>query len=60
MLTEINDRGDDVSYEKQLELLDLVGTLSNKASVVILSGSLPKGVEDDYYLKLCKVVNPNA
>ena len=60
MLTEINDRGDDVSLEKQEELLDLVKNLSKKASVVILSGSLPKGVDDDYYLKLAKCVNGNC
>ncbi|MBO5889481.1 MAG: 1-phosphofructokinase family hexose kinase, partial [Clostridia bacterium] len=60
MLTEINDRGDDVSLEKQEELLDLVKNLSKKASVVILSGSLPKGVDDDYYLKLSKCVNGNC
>lgn len=60
MLTEINDRGEDVSLEKQNELLDLVSNLSKKASVVILSGSLPKGVDEDYYLKLCKTVNKNS
>ena len=60
MLTEINDRGDVVSLEKQDELLDLVKNLSDKASVVIISGSLPKGVQDDYYLKLCKAVNKKA
>ena len=60
MLTEINDRGDDVSLEKQEELLELVKNLSKKASVVILSGSLPKGVDDDYYLKLCNCVNKSS
>ncbi len=60
MLTEINDRGEAVSEEKQLELLDLVSNLSKSSSVVILSGSLPKGVEDDYYLKLCNVVDKRA
>lgn len=52
MMTEINDKGESVSKQKQVELLDLVGTLSKKASVVIMSGSLPSGVDDDYYLKL--------
>lgn len=60
MLTEINDRGEPVPEEKQRELLDLVGTLSKKASVVVISGSLPKGVSDDYYLKLRRTVNPSS
>ncbi len=60
MLTEINDRGDDVSLEKQEELLELVSNLSKKASVVVVSGSLPKGVDDDYYLSLSKRIDGNA
>ena len=60
MLTEINDRGDDVSLDKQLELIDLVGNLSKNASVVVMSGSLPKGVEDDFYYKIFSKVNKNV
>ncbi len=60
MLTEINDRGENVSEDKQLELLDMVENLSKNSSVVILSGSLPSGVCDDYYLKLCNRVQKNA
>ena len=60
MLTEINDVGEEISLEKQKELLDLVSILSKDASVVIISGSLPKGVSDDYYLELCNAVKGNA
>lgn len=60
MLTEINDRGEAVSKENQQKLISLVQTLSLNASVVIMSGSLPKGVKDDYYLQLCKATSPNA
>ena len=60
MLTEINDRGEMVSKENQQKLLGLVETLSQNASVVIMSGSLPLGVEDDYYYRLAKSVNKNA
>lgn len=52
MLTEINDKGERVSVENQQKLLNLVSTLSKSASVVIMSGSLPLGVSDDYYYKL--------
>ena len=49
MLTEINDKGENVSKENQQKLLSLVETLSKNASVVIMSGSLPSGVEEDFY-----------
>ncbi len=60
MLTEINDKGEEVSIENQQKLLSLVETLSKKSSVVVMSGSLPVGVSDDYYYKLASVVDKNA
>ena len=52
MMTEINDKGEAVDEKKQDELLYLVETLSQKANVVVMSGSLPSGVPDDYYLRM--------
>ncbi|HCY51831.1 MAG TPA: hypothetical protein DHU65_03915 [Clostridiales bacterium] len=49
MLTEINDKGDEVSLDKQKELLSLIGKLSENASIAVISGSLPKGVEPSFY-----------
>lgn len=60
MLTEINDWGEVVSNQKQEELILLVETLSKKASVVVMSGSLPKGVPNDYYKTLCSVIPKNV
>lgn len=60
MMTEINDKGEEVSEEKQNELLELVGTLSKNASVVVMSGSLPSGVGDDYYLRLSGQIRKDA
>lgn len=60
MLTEINDRSEIVTEDKQIELLEVVSNLSKNASVVVMSGSLPSGVNDDYYLKLCKSCNPTS
>jgi 1-phosphofructokinase len=56
MLTEINDRGETVTETKQQELINLVKSLAPSSSVVVMSGSLPKGVDNDYYQKLVKVV----
>lgn len=49
MLTEINDKGDEVSLVKQKELLSLIGKLSENASIAVISGSLPKGVDPSFY-----------
>lgn len=49
MLTEINDRGEQISREKQLELLETIKEKSIGAEIVVISGSLPKGVEHSFY-----------
>lgn len=60
MLTEINDKGEIVEREKQKELLSLLSNLSTNASVVVISGSLPEGISNDYYGELVKSVNKKA
>lgn len=56
MLTEVNDVGEPIAENKQSELIDLVANLSRSSSVVVISGSLPRGVESDYYIKLFNAV----
>lgn len=56
MMTEINDKGEHVPQDKQEELINLVAQLSKDASVVVMSGSLPQGVPEDFYYKLCKKI----
>ena len=56
MLTEINDRGEMVSQDKQDALVKLVEELIPYAEIAVMSGSLPKGVEPDYYQKILKVI----
>lgn len=60
MLTELNDKGDEVSREKQLELISLVKELSQKASVVVMSGSVPKGVDSSFYGEVLSAVPDNV
>ncbi|HBK01787.1 MAG TPA: hypothetical protein DDY77_01980, partial [Clostridiales bacterium] len=52
MMTEINDKGDKVSPQKQAELIELVREKSAQSDIVIISGSLPRGVDDEYYYSL--------
>ena len=49
MLTEINDVGGEVSPEKQAELIEKAAALAAEADIVVMSGSLPKGVNAEYY-----------
>ena len=52
MMTEINDKGESVPEEKQTLLLDLAAKLAKDCSVAVMSGSLPQGVDDDYYARM--------
>ena len=56
MLTEINDRGETVSCEKQEELIGLVKELSNDCDIAVMSGSLPKGVDAGFYGEVLSVI----
>ena len=56
MLTEINDKGDEVSEEKQKELIELVRMLSKDCNIAVMSGSLPKGVSAQFYGEVLKVI----
>ncbi len=60
MLTEINDVGEEVAKEKTEEVLGLVRMLSARSGVTVLSGGLPRGVEDTYYGRLAKAVDPKS
>ena len=60
MMTEINDKGEMVSEDKQRELVSLVFDLAEGCSVVVISGSLPQGVSDEFYPKLVSVINKRA
>ena len=60
MLTEVNDVGECISENKQSELIEMVSNLSKTANVMVVSGSLPQGVESDYYAKLFGVVAPTT
>ena len=54
MLTEINDVGADVDKESQAQLVLKAKSLAADADIVVISGSLPKGVEPSYYGELVK------
>lgn len=49
--TKINEPGSCLSPETQIELLDLVAAHAADADWVVLAGSLPPGVDDDFYAR---------
>ena len=57
MLTEVNDVGTEVAKEKTEEVLGLVRMLSARSGVTVLSGSLPRGLDESYYGELAASVH---
>ena len=54
MLTEINDVGEEVDKKSQAELILKAKSLAADADIVVVSGSLPKGVEPEFYGEVIK------
>lgn len=59
MMTEINGRGEEVTEEKQNELVELVKKISPEFDIAVMSGSLPKGVPSEFYGRVLKEI-PNS
>ena len=49
--TKINEPGTALTPARQTEVIDLVAGLAADADWVVLAGSLPPGVEDDFYAR---------
>ena len=60
MLTEVNDVGEEVGKDKTDEIISAVKELSQKSSITVMSGGLPRGVDDSYYAELVKSVAPGC
>lgn len=60
MLTEVNDVGEEVSKEKAEELLAMVRMLSVRSNVTVLSGGLPRGLDENYYGRLARAVDERS
>jgi 1-phosphofructokinase len=60
MLTEVNTEGPEVAEENKAKLLEKVHTLSQNASITIISGGLPQNVAAEYYGELFRAVAPNS
>ena len=60
MMTEINDVGAAVEEETTEAVLRQVEMLSAKSNVTVLSGGLPRGLDEGYYGLLAKAVNQRS
>ncbi len=60
MLTEVNDVGAEIGREKTEEILGMVRMLSARSGVTVLSGGLPRGLDDSYYGKLAAAVHKGS
>src|SRR5699024_189206 len=54
--TKINEPGTALTPARQAEVIDLVAGLAADADWVVLAGSLPPGVEDDFYARTITAV----
>jgi len=52
--TDINEAGFEVSKEELLEMIRLIKQEASKSEYVVLSGSLPKGVDKTFYKKMAE------
>ena len=60
MLTEINDRGETVTQDKQDELVKFIKHVAPECQIAVMSGSLPKGVSPEFYAKALSVIPENV
>ncbi len=60
MLTEINDIGQEIETGKTEEILSMVRKFSEQSNVTVLSGGIPRGVEDRYYGSLAQAVSTKS
>jgi 1-phosphofructokinase family hexose kinase len=54
---KVNEKGPLVDQARQQELLDKIDALAEPADWWVLAGSLPPGVQDDFYARVVKVLN---
>lgn len=60
MLTEIDDEASIITEENAESLINLVAELSKNCRAVVISGSRPQGLDDDYLLRLLDAVDGGA
>ncbi len=58
--TKLNEFGPEVSKEKANALMNLVQSHAKKGDVWVLSGSLPRGLQADFYAQIIAVVKENG
>lgn len=57
--TEILEHGPSISKDEQDQFLHMYREMIQDISLVIMSGSLPKGLEDTFYQDMIKIANEN-
>jgi 1-phosphofructokinase family hexose kinase len=54
---KVNEKGPFVDEGKQKELLDKISSLAKPGDWWVLAGSLPPGIDDDFYARLVNCIN---
>src|SRR5699024_11702650 len=56
--SEINAQGTNISQREKEEFLDIINSIE-KGDMVILSGSIPKSLNRDFYIDIIKILKKN-
>ncbi len=56
-LTELNESGPFIPREKAEELVQKLETLAGKGDILVLSGSVPEGIDKDIYARIPKMAH---
>jgi 1-phosphofructokinase family hexose kinase len=54
---KVNEKGPLVNETKQRELLDKIASLAKKSDWWVLAGSLPPGMDDDFYAQVANILH---
>lgn len=57
--TEVLESGPEISKQEAMELLKQFNSFVKETEIITISGSLPKGLETNYYGELLKIANGN-
>lgn len=54
-VTEVLEPGPEISEQERINFLDQFQALVNESEIIVISGSLAQGIEDEYYAKMIEI-----
>lgn len=54
-VTEVLEPGPEISEQERINFLEQFRALVNESEIIVISGSVARGIEDDYYAKMIEI-----